>query len=280
ARDVAKRWLERDQLDPQALGYLADLLGRDGQRELALRTLAGVVDLDADRPALHERMARSYEQVGRLAQACGHRIALAALQPAAPAASAGALRCLRALGRPGDAELILRALPDDAARAQVEKAALIAPAAPAVAGDLVVRARWDGGADLDLTLVTPDGTRVSWMGGRSDAAAADVTAGDRESLAVKALRRGNYLVEISRATAPAAAALGPFGLTAAPLAAIRGTLEIAALGARRAIPFELTGARTVVGRVAIRLEQRFEDLDGTPVQLYQGPDRRIVPDRR
>jgi hypothetical protein len=36
----------------------------------------------------------------------------------------------------------------------------------------------------------------------------------------------------------------------------------------------------VVGRVSVRLEERFEDLDGTPVQLYSGPDRRIIPDRR
>ena len=59
---------------------------------------------------------------------------------------------------------------------------------------------------------------------------------------------------------------------------VRGTLDITALGARRAIPFELTGARAVVGRVSMRLEERFEELDGTPVQLYNGPGRRIVPD--
>ena len=45
AREIAAKWLERDKLDPQALGYTADLLGRDGQRELALRTLAGLVDV-------------------------------------------------------------------------------------------------------------------------------------------------------------------------------------------------------------------------------------------
>jgi hypothetical protein len=44
ARDVAGRWLERNKLDPQALGYQADLLGRGGQRDLALRTLSGLVD--------------------------------------------------------------------------------------------------------------------------------------------------------------------------------------------------------------------------------------------
>ena len=61
ARDVAARWLDRDPLDPQALGYEADLLGRDGQRDRALRTLAGLVDLDPDRVALHERMVHAYE---------------------------------------------------------------------------------------------------------------------------------------------------------------------------------------------------------------------------
>ena len=294
ARDVATRWLERDQLDPQALGYLADLLGRDGQRERALRTLAGLIDLDADRVALHERMVHAYEHVGRLAQACSHRIALAALQPKLPLASAGALRCLRSLGRDRDAGLILHALPDDARRAGVEKAALVTPLAAPVTGDLVVKARWDNGADLDVTLVTPDGTRVSWMGGRSDVATTDVTSTDHEQLAIKTLRRGNYLLEISRTAASPAASLGafpfpvpgasPFPAPGAPPATssptIRGTFDIVALGAHRSIPFELTGARAVVGRVSIRLEEHFEDLDGTPVQLYNGPDRRIIPDRQ
>jgi tetratricopeptide (TPR) repeat protein len=273
ARDVAKHWLERDQLDPQALGYLADLLGRAGQRELALRTLAGLVDLDADRVALHERMVRAYEQVGRLAQACGHRIAIASLTPKLPAASAGALRCLRALGRDRDAELILRALPDDATRAVVEKAALATPIAASPTGDLVVKARWDAAADLDLTLVTPEGSRVSWMGGRSDVVTTDVTSTDHEALAVKALRRGNYLVEISRTSSVSALA------SPATPGPIRGTLDIAALGAHRSIPFELTGARAVVGRVSVHLEEHFEELDGTEVQLYNGRDRRIIPDR-
>jgi hypothetical protein len=197
---------------------------------------------------------------------------------------------LRALGRDRDADLILRALPDDASRAAVEKAALVAPVPAPVAGDLVVKARWDAPADLDVALVAPDGTRVSWMGGRSDVVTGDVTAHDREELAIKSLRRGNYLVEISRAAAfPAGPSLpsGPSGppatsvfgipITGGP---IRGTLDITALGSHRSIPFELTGSRAVVGRVSVHLEERFEELDGTPVQLYNGPDRRILPDRR
>ena len=167
----------------------------------------------------------------------------------------------------------------------VEKAALVSPIAAPATGDLVVKAHWDPGADLDITLVTPEGARVSWMGGRTDVASTDVTSTDHEALAVKALRRGNYLVEISRAssTSPLAspAIPGPIRGTPDPtsLGPVRGTLDIAALGAHRSIPFELTGARTVVGRVSVHLEEHFEELDGTEVQLYNGPDRRIIPDR-
>ena len=168
ARDVANKWLDRDKLDPQALGYIADLLGRDGQRELALRTLAGLVDLDADDVALHERMVHAYERTGRLAQACcaPHRDRVD--QPKDAKARRLRLRCLRSLGRDSDATIVMSALPDDTARAAAEKAATVTPVAPRVAGDLVINAHWDDAADLDVSLVTPDGTRVSWMGGRSD----------------------------------------------------------------------------------------------------------------
>jgi hypothetical protein len=116
-------------------------------------------------------------------------------------------------------------------------------------------------------------------------------AGSRATSAstlLESRRRGRDAVAraaISRASAATAGPTSPIqvlGLTpppAPPVLPVRGTLDITALGAHRAIPFELTGARTVVGRVSVRLEERFEDLDGTPVQLYNGPDRRIIPDR-
>jgi len=244
ARDVAGRWLERDKLDPQALGYQADLLGREGQRELALRTLSGLVDLDADRVALHERMIRAYEQAGRLAQACSHRIAVASIERTDPKAAGAAVRCLRAVGHDRDAELILRGLATDADRTAAEKAAFVAPVPARIAGDLVVGARWDGGADLDVSLITPEGARVSWMGGRRDVSVADATSSEREQLAIRALKRGNYLLEITRN----GAATGP----------VRGSLDVSVLGAKRTIPFELVGTRATVGRVSVRLESRLE----------------------
>jgi len=257
AGDVAARWLDRDRLDPMALGYEADLFGRAGKRDLALRTLAGLVDLDADRVALHERMVTAYEAVGRRAQACGHRIALSTLQPRDVGAAGRAATCLRSLGRAGDAELVLAALPDNAARAAAEKAALVPLAEVKATGELVADAHWTGGADLDISLVTPDGARVSWMGGRDGTIVTDATATDRERLALRSLKRGNYLIEVSRVAGTAAKTGMP----------VHGTLDITALGARRALAFELVGDHVVVGRISIALEAHLE-----PARWDQVPD--------
>ena len=271
ARDVAKRWLERDQLDPQALGYIADLLGREGKRELALRTLAGLVDLAPDRAVLHERMINAYERAGRLAQACSHRVALVGLTAKEAAKRAGAAaRCLRALGRADDAALVMASLVDDKTRTAAEKLATVAPVEPRIAGDLVIDGTWNGAADLDISLVAPDGSRVSWMGGRKDVTVADSTAHDREQLSVRRLRKGNYLIEISRGE-PAAST-------------VRGTLDVRVLGQKRSLPFELTGEHTVVGRIGVTMTSHLEPVNPADARwLRQGwrnrPDLRLRPAR-
>lgn len=257
AHAVAAKWLDRDRLDPQALGYQADLLGRDGKRDEALRLLAGVVDLDADRVATHERMVTAYEHVGRMTQACGHRIALASIQGKDAKSGAAAVRCLRTLNRDDDAQLVIKGLEDDATRGATEKALLDAPPAPKAGGDLVVDARWDAGVDLDVSLVTPDGTRVSWMGGRSDVRVADATSTAKEQLSLKSLKKGHYLLEVARGV--------PSTST------VRGTLDIVVLGSKKSIPFELTGARKTVARVSVNLEERVETIDtGAPVVVSFG----------
>jgi tetratricopeptide (TPR) repeat protein len=258
ARDVANRWLERDQLDPQALGYIADILGREGKREQSLRTLAGLVDLDPDRAALHERMINAYERTGRLAQACSHRIALVGLTAKEAAKRAGAAaRCLRSLGRSNDADLVMASLPDDKARTDAEKAATVAPVDARVAGDLVINGKWTDAADLDISLVAPDGTRVSWMGGRTDITVADSTARDREQLAVKRLKKGNYLIEISRGEPTAST--------------VRGTLDVSVLGQKKSLPFELTSERVVVGKINVTLLSHLEPVNPADARwLNQG----------
>ncbi|HEY5944632.1 MAG TPA: BTAD domain-containing putative transcriptional regulator, partial [Kofleriaceae bacterium] len=266
AHEIANRWLERDKLDPQALGYIADLLGREGKRELALRTLAGLVDLDPDRAALHERMINAYERTGRISQACSHRIALVSLNVKESIKRAGAAaRCLRSLGRTSDADLVMASLIDDKSRTEAEKLATVAPVEPRVTGDLVINGKWDNHADLDISLVAPDGTRVSWMGGRNDITVADSTANDREQLSVKRLRKGNYLIEISRGEQANST--------------VRGTLDVSVLGQKRSLPFELSGERTVVGKISVTMLSHLEPVNpGDARWLRQGwngqPDMR------
>jgi tetratricopeptide (TPR) repeat protein len=243
AQTVAQQWLERDRLDPQALGYQADLIGRTGDRETALRVLSGLVDLNADAIPMHERMVRAYEQSGRLSQACSHRIAVASIQTKDAKAAGQAVRCLRSLGRQADSELVLSALPDAAARSVAEKAATAPAPAPAASRDLSITGNWSGGEDLDITLVAPDGSRISWMGGRVDATASDVTSSSTEKLGLRTLKKGNYLVEVTRKDGGRMT---------------RGTIEITAIGAKKSIPFELSGTRTVVARVNIGMQSRLE----------------------
>ncbi len=245
ALEIATSWLERDRIDPQALGVRADLLGRDGQRDLGLRTLAGLVDLAADRVDLHERLVRAYDATGRKAQACSHRITLAAIAPREVARAGAAVRCLRSLGRDADADLVVRAAPTDLATEVMRLAAAEPPPRPA-RGDLVAIARWTGGSDVDVSLVMPDGSRVSWMGGRKDAVVRDATSRDHETLALGSLKRGNYLVEVTRGDDSTST--------------VRGTITVDVLGTRRVFPFELTGKRVVAGRVGVRLEERLVPL--------------------
>jgi hypothetical protein len=153
------------------------------------------------------------------------------------------------VGRERDASLVMGELADDVQRGAAEKLAMVAAAESKVEGDLVVHATWERGADLDLTLVAPDGTRVSWQGGRSDVTVADATAADREELAVRTLRRGRYLLEITRGDV----ARSP----------VRGTLDVTVLGVKRSLPFELTGSHAVVGRVDVSLVSHLEAIDGS-----------------
>ncbi len=249
ANALAAKWLDRDRLDPQALGYQADLLGRDGKREQALRLLAGIVDLDADRVEPHTRMVQAYEHVGRMSQACSHQIALSAIDPKSAPTAAAAVRCLRALSRDGDAKLVLRDLADDATRAETEKALLAPEPSSKQHHDVTVSARWEGNEDLDISLVTPRGTRVSWMGGRDDVHVTDATSTQHEELSLDKIKKGHYLVEMTRGGAVPSSG------------AVRGTLDIVALGKKQSVPFEITGTHVTVARLSINLEERIQTLN-------------------
>jgi tetratricopeptide (TPR) repeat protein len=253
AYQLASKWLERDRLDPEALATMADLLGRQGRRAEAVRLLSGVVDLEPENRALHARLAAAYDRIGASARSCGHRIALAALAPADGAALGGALRCQRATGLAAGADRLLRAT-SDKLRAALELRAAQPATGERATGELIIDASWSDAVDLDVSLVTPDGRRVSWLGGRNGLAVERAGEAGRERLALRRLPAGNYLVEVAR-TDPA---------DQHPIA---GSVTLRALAASRTLPFSMTGPRTVIARVTVARRSRLVPLEPGTVLL-------------
>ncbi len=241
AVQAAERWLVRDQLDAEALTYLSDALGRMGDQARAIRVLTGVVDLQDD-PLLHRRLANAFDRVGETARACAHRVARAELLPADADAIAEAVRCERAMGWTG--ELVLGAVDDRTLRRTIDRALAKSSAPGRPRGQLILDATWDSGEDLDLTLVTPQGTRLSWMGGRRSVVGAFGRSPGREVMGLRRASAGRYHLEVSRARALPGAA------------PVTGRIAVRAFGQRRTLPFTLVGDRVMVGVVDLQRKTR------------------------
>lgn len=239
---AAERWLVRDQLDAEALTYLSDALGRMGDQARAVRVLTGIVDLQDD-PVLHRRLANAFDRVGETARACAHRVARAELMPDDAAVIAEAVRCERAMGWTG--ELVLGAVDGSKLRRRVDRELAKTPAnTNRPRGRLILDASWSSGEDLDLTLVTPQGTRLSWMGGRRSVVGAFGRTPGREVMGLRRASPGRYHVEISRARATPGAP------------PVTGQIEIRAFGQRRTVPFTLAGERLMVAVVDLQRRTR------------------------
>jgi hypothetical protein len=245
AEAAVAEWLARDALDAEALTYQSDVLGRLGRRAEALRTLTGVVDLERDSEVLHERLASAFERIGEASRACDHRVALAEIDASDAEVVAAAVRCERARGRASAADRLLRSVASDALRTRVDALSARAPREEAVRGDLVLEATWTGGDALDVSIVTPQGTRLSWMGGRRTVVASDGEAPGTETLGLRRAGVGSYLIEVNRTA----------GDRGAP---IRGQLRVRTDSETRTIPFELVGSRAEVGRVDVVRRWRLE----------------------
>jgi Mg-chelatase subunit ChlD/tetratricopeptide (TPR) repeat protein len=249
AEEIAQKWLGRDALDAEALTYLADVVGRQGRRDDALRLLSGVVDLRPDDAALHERLAWAFQRAGMRERACAHRVALAELGGATAESLGTAFRCEVDLGRADAARRLLDAVTDTSLRARAESLALAGGLVERGGGEVTLDATWIGGDDIDVSLVTPQGTRLSWMGGRKTVYGEDATSASHERLAMRSATVGDYVVEVSR-TRPD------------DLRPLSGTVQISAFGMRRALPFTLAGTHAAIGRVQVRRESRLEAVFG------------------
>jgi hypothetical protein len=133
-----------DRLDPEALGYMADVLARIGRRDDSIRTLSGAVDLQPDDRALHERLAAAFERVGAAERACAHRIALAAISPPTPPSPVAR----SAASAPSAARPPPTASSPPPTHSPGRRSSSPPPSLPAgerATGDLVLRATWSGG---------------------------------------------------------------------------------------------------------------------------------------
>ncbi len=250
ALEIAEAWVARDRLDAEALTAKADILGRLGRRDDALRVLTGTVDLSPESDALQVRLARAFERAGQPERACAHRIALAEMDEADESALAAAMRCERALGRQDAAARLMAAVRDPSVRTRAEREAGEEDEEARFRGDFTVDAEWDERVDLDLTIVTPQGTRLSWMGGRTTVVGEDAVREGRERLGLRWTGAGTYLVEIDR-TDPADTRV------------VRGELSIRVPGEQRTVPFTLRDGHATVARVRVTRESRLETVTGT-----------------
>lgn len=236
-----KKWGDRDPLDADLLAMRADVLARRGDRDGALRVLSGALSAHGMTPKdgfeLSNQLATAFERAGR-SEACNFRVAAAEARREDADAVAKAVACERARGRTRAADAWLAS----AKNAKAVEAALSKTTAPEPApfGDIVVRAAWDGGGDLDVAVINPAGERLAWSSRGRGVRAADTLANDRETLAVPAPSAGAYLVEVSRAKKGS----GP----------VSGKLFVQALGQQTTIPFTVSGDRAQVGRVDVRFE--------------------------
>ncbi|MFK7985640.1 MAG: VIT domain-containing protein [Sandaracinaceae bacterium] len=250
ALEVAEAWIGRDRLDPDALTAKADVLARMGHRGEALRLLTGTVDLAPESESLHRRLADAFDRFGRHERACSHRIAIAEIDEADGNAVGAAMRCERELGRTEASARILNSVREASVRRTAERVAGQEARSRGFSGDFTIDASWDGGQDLDLTIVTPQGTRLSWMGGRTTVVGDRASSTEGERLGLRWTAPGTYLVEVHR-TDP-----NDTGV-------VRGRLQIRALGQRQTVAFTLSGEQETVARVRVRRESQLVPVTGT-----------------
>ena len=250
ARSLAERWSEKEPLDADALTARADIAARNGDREGAIRILGSVVDVRPDDIPSQKRLARLHRWANRPAVGCRHSLALAQLRAGDASLLAEAVVCGRRTGEGRLADDMLNAAEQNVRKAAEAQLAKFENLKDELSGDLKLEASWFGGdADLDIALIDPDGNRVSWLGAPTKAviSALDVSSTQRESLALRGAKPGEYVIEIVR------------GSGSSP---VRGEVVVSVAGARRVVPFFLNGNRETVGIAKIAMESRLVPVSG------------------
>lgn len=241
AERLARRWLEKDRMDPEALVALADVAALRGDLSRSELLLSSAVEADPQRAPAHLRMARLYEAAGQGHLACEHLLSRALVTRSDVTAQVDAIRC-------GAREARVLAGLEEGLRARVERALDKTPKATNVTGPYRLDARWDGEADLDIVVVTPQGKVVSWQGGL-ERSVEDAQGLDRESLVFKGSENGRWQVFVVRKDVD-------------DRVPVQGTLRVTAHGATRRLSFSLAAgeATAAVAEVQVAAKFRWEEV--------------------
>ena len=261
--ETLEKWSTRDPLDADVIVGRADLAARRGDREGSLRILGGALAASAmgrdEAFLLATTVARSYERLGR-AEACAFHVTAAEIRPTDTDAMARAVACERRQGRAKSADRWLDTMKEPQRLAVSNAAAKVDPAKAEVAnGDVVVSARWDGNADLDVVLLDPAGRRAGVATRMRGARVEGAMSRDHETLALATGEAGAFVIEMVRAGAAGVGALGA-GEPGRDVP-VTGKLTIRAFGQSQTVPFVLTGARIQVGRVDTHWEAQLVPID-------------------
>lgn len=244
AGNLAERWTEREPLDPDAITARADVAARRGNRVAAMRILGGVVDVRPSDIAAQKRLARMYRWLGQNARGCRHSVAIAELRGDDAKLLAEAVRCSRETQNDALASELLANAAESVRRLAEADLRAARPSERELRGDLRAEATWSGGTDLDLSFLTPDGHRVSFLGAptRSVITARDVASTSGEGLSLSGAPPGEYVIEIVRRSPGEAPA--------------RGEITLSVAGSTRRIPFVLDSTRETLAlaRISLRSE--------------------------
>lgn len=257
--DALEKWSQRDPLDQDVILARADLAARRGDRDASLRILGGALAASAltgkEASVLATAIARSYERAGR-PEACAFHVAAAEVDSSDADAMARAVSCERSAGRDKAASAWLGNL--EGARRKAVDTALAKVGAPEKAtGDIVVSATWEGGSDLDLALVDPNGRRAGAVSRLKGARVEGAASRDHETIALATTEAGSFAIEVARVS----------GGDTRP---VSGRITVKAFGATKEIPFTLSGTRQQVGRVDVRWESELVPYEGDAVMGWNG----------
>lgn len=248
---IADTALDADPLDADLLRARSDATALQGDRDGALRILAGVADARPDAGWLLGWLQSGWAATGATALACDAAIARAELDPNDGLQRGAALGCADALGWHATTAALRAGYGGDPAAVEAGVASAGTP--DVLSADVWIHASWSGGDDLDVSLIGPTGRRYGWLGPRDGDGRArvrgPVSVGD-EAVSFAGLKRGAYRIQVSRVAQGGGRP-------------IDGTLEVALPGGDvQRLPFHLDGDTTLGGWLDVRFTRETVILRG------------------